>query len=233
MRNGTSPKRARPVVAIDGPAAAGKSTIGKLLAAETGFVYVDSGALYRAVALAAGRRGIPLTDGPALEVMMAGLDLRPVRTAEGMRMFLDGQDVTEVIRGEQAGFAASTVSALPEVRRALLAIQRDLGRDGGIVMDGRDIGTVIFPDAEVKFFLTASTEERGRRRWLEVRAGGRDCTLDQVVDEVHRRDRQDSTRAEAPLRPAEDAILIDSTGLEPAAVVARLKELLVRHLTRA
>ncbi len=233
MRNGTSPKRARPVVAIDGPAAAGKSTIGKLLAAETGFVYVDTGALYRAVALAAGRRGIPLTDGPALEGMMAGLDLRPVRTAEGMRMFLDGQDVTEAIRGEQAGFAASTVSALPEVRRALLALQRDLGRDGGIVMDGRDIGTVIFPDAEVKFFLTASAEERSRRRWLEVRAGGRDCTLDQVVDEVRRRDRQDSTRAEAPLRPAEDAILIDSTGLEPAAVVARLKELLVRHLTRA
>ncbi len=233
MRNGTSPKRARPVVAIDGPAAAGKSTIGKLLAAETGFVYVDTGALYRAVALAAGRRAIPLTDGPALERMMTGLDLRPVRTAEGMRMFLEGQDVTETIRGEQAGFAASTVSALPEVRRALLALQRDLGRDGGIVMDGRDIGTVIFPDAEVKFFLTASAEERGRRRWLEARADGRDRSLDQVVDEVRRRDRQDSTRAEAPLRPAEDAILIDSTGLEPAAVVARMKELLVRHLTRA
>jgi cytidylate kinase len=195
-------------------------------------VYVDTGALYRTVALAASRRGIPLTDGPALERLMAGIHLRPVRTADGMRMLLDGTDVTDAIRGEQAGYAASTVSALPEVRRGLLALQRELGRDGGIVMDGRDIGTVIFPDAEVKFFLTADAGERGRRRWMEMRAAGRDCTLDQVIEEIRRRDLQDTTRAESPLRPADDAIRIDSTGLDPATVVARLREHLVFFLTK-
>jgi cytidylate kinase len=208
------------VVAIDGPAASGKSTVGKRLAAELGFLYVDTGALYRAVGLKAAREGIPLEDGPALERMIQATHLLPVRGAAGMRTVMDGEDVTDLIRGEAAGFAASTVSARPEVRRALLDLQRRLGEDGGIVMDGRDIGTVIFPDAEAKFFVTASAEERGRRRWLEMREAGHPADLDVVVEEIRRRDHQDSTRAAAPLVRAPDALLIDTTGLDPDQVLS-------------
>ncbi len=224
-------KLKRPVVAIDGPAAAGKSTAGKRLAAELGYLYLDSGALYRTVALAAQRGGIPLTDGPALERMLAGISLKPVRTAQGMRMLLDGEDVTEAIRGEQAGFAASTVSALPEVRRVLLQLQRDLGRDGGIVMDGRDIGTVIFPEAEAKFYLDAPAEVRGRRRWLEMRAAGRECDLERTIEEIRKRDLQDSSRDHAPLARAADALVIDTTHTEPEEVVAFMKQHLSRLVT--
>jgi CMP/dCMP kinase len=209
------------VVAIDGPAAAGKSTAGKRLAAALGYLYLDSGALYRTVALLAARRGIGLTDGPALRDMIAAHRLQPVRTAGGMRMLLDGEDVTEAIRGEQAGFAASTVSARPEVRAALLEIQRGLGREGGIVMDGRDIGTVIFPDAGAKFYLDAPAEVRGKRRYEEMRQAGRhDRSLEEIVEDIRRRDHQDSTRSHAPLARAPDACYIDNTHEGPDEVLA-------------
>jgi cytidylate kinase len=233
MMNEEPLKRNKPVVAIDGPAAAGKSTAGKRLAAELGYLYLDSGALYRTVALKAARQGIDLTDGPALAELIAQSRLQPVRTTEGMRMLLDGEDVTEEIRGEKAGFAASTVSARPEVRAALLRIQRDLGLEGGVVMDGRDIGTVIFPDAEIKFFLDAPAEIRGERRYMEMReAGSLDRSLEEIVEDIKRRDLQDSTRDHAPLTRAADAVLIDTTHTRPEDVfdimIRRTKEILAR-----
>lgn len=216
-------------VAIDGPAAAGKSTAGKELARELGYLYIDSGALYRAAALKALKSGIPLEDGPALGRMIKESRLKPVRTPLGMRMLLDGIDVTDEIKGEEAGFAASTVSAMPEVRAALLRLQRDLGRDGGVVMDGRDIGTVIFPDAGAKFFLDASCEERGRRRYLEMKAAGHEVSLTKIIEDIARRDAQDRNRDHAPLVAAPDAVYIDTTGKGPEEVVAMMK----RHIAGA
>ncbi len=212
----------KPVIAIDGPAAAGKSTAGKALAALLGFLYIDTGALYRAAGLKAVREGIPFDDGPALAAMLARTRLRFRRDGRGMRLIMDGRDVTGDIRGETNGLAASAVSSRPEVRRALLDIQRSLGKRGGIVMDGRDIGTVVFPNAEVKFFITASLEERGRRRWLEMKAAGHDATLASVIEDIRRRDHQDSTRSNSPLVRAPDAVLIDTTGLGPEETVAAM-----------
>ncbi len=217
-------KRNKLIVTIDGPAAAGKSTAGKSLAADFDYLYIDSGALYRAVSLKALRKGIDLGDGAALERMIRRTRLQPERTDRGMRMILDGEDITDELKGEKTGFAASTVSALPEVRRALLHLQRDLGREGGIVMDGRDIGTVIFPDAEAKFFLNASPEARGKRRWLEMKATGEECTEEQVVEDIRRRDLQDITRSNSPLMQAPDAVVIDTTDTTPDQVLAIMKD---------
>jgi cytidylate kinase len=212
------------IVSIDGPAASGKSTAGKRLAAELDYLYIDSGALYRAVGLKAMSEGVPLDDGPALARMMTRTRIQPVRTAGGMRILLDGADVTEEIRGERMGKAASTVSARPEVRKALLQLQRDLGREGGVVMDGRDIGTVIFPGAEAKFYLDATAEERGRRRYLEMRAAGRKVSLEKVIEDIATRDRQDRNREHSPLRRAPGAFYLDTTGMDPDEVIQAMRK---------
>lgn len=221
--------RPRPLVAIDGPAGAGKSTVSRRLAEALGFVLVDTGAMYRTVALAARAAGIPFDDG----TRTGGIAHRIVATgalrferdpdpARGMRVLLGGRDVSDAIRTPEIGMGASTVSAHPEVRSALLDLQRNAGKDGGVVLEGRDIGTVVFPDAEVKFFLTARPEERARRRHAELAAKGQSVSLAQTLDEVRRRDDQDTLRPVAPLRQAEDATVVDSTGRSVDEVVAEM-----------
>ena len=209
--------RPRPVVAIDGPAGAGKSTVARRLADALGYTLVDTGALYRAVALAAQRAGVDWGDGEAVGEVARGLverrELALGRSEQGaVRVTLGAEDVSEAIRTADMGMGASRVSAAPAVRAALLDLQRQAGEAGGVVLEGRDIGTVVFPDAEVKFYLTATSDERARRRWAELRAKGHDADLSQTLADVEQRDSQDSTRAVAPLRQADDALLVDSSG---------------------
>lgn len=210
--------RPRPIVAIDGPAGAGKSTVARRLADELDFVLVDTGAMYRVVALAAKRASVAWSDGPALGALANGLVAREQIAFErdpsrGLRVKLGGEDVSEAIRVPEMGMGASDVSAHAEVRTALLDIQRQAGRAGGVVLEGRDIGTVVFPDAELKFFLTADAEIRARRRFEELTAKGQDVTFEATLEDVLRRDAQDTGRINAPLRQADDAILIDSSHL--------------------
>jgi len=224
--------RPRPIVAIDGPAGAGKSTVARLLAEALGFVLVDTGALYRAVALSAKRAGVAFADGPGVAdvarafVARKALEFRrdPQR---GVSVLLAGEDITDAIRTPEIGLGASTVSAHPPVREALLDMQRQAGRGGGVVLEGRDIGTVVFPDAEVKFFLTARPEVRAQRRFAELLAKGANVTLADTVEDIRRRDEQDTTRAVAPLMPAKDAVLVDDSDMSidetVAAMAARVR----------
>jgi cytidylate kinase len=224
----TEASRSRPIVAIDGPAGAGKSTVARRLADALDFVLVDTGAMYRSVALASQRSGVSWGDGEALGavtralVSRRGLEFVRAGREGGMRVSLDGDDVTDAIRSPEIGMAASTVSAHPAVRAALLDLQRQAGRGGGVVLEGRDIGTVVFPDADVKFFLTARPEVRARRRFDELAAKGSAVTYEQTLEEVHRRDTQDTTRDIAPLRQAPDATLVDSSDLTVDQTVAQM-----------
>ena len=218
------------IVAIDGPAGAGKSTIARRVAAKIGAVYIDTGAMYRAVALLALRSGIDLADASRLEPLARGADIR--FEAGNSRVLLNGEDVTEAIRNPEVSPAASKISAIPGVRRVLVEKQRSMGAAGSVVMEGRDIGTVVFPDADAKFFLTASAEVRGRRRHAELAAKGDAATLEQVLADQERRDRDDSTRSVAPLRPAEDAVRVDTSGLALDAVVDRLAGEVAARLVR-
>jgi cytidylate kinase len=214
------------IVAIDGPAGAGKSSASRLVAARLGFALVDTGAIYRAVALAASRRGIAFDDDAGLAAVLPGLDLRfEPAPGGGQRLLLGGEDVSQAIRTPAMSLGASAVSARAVVRAGLLDLQRRLAmapENRGAVLEGRDIGTVVFPDADAKFFLVASAEERARRRHAELRAKGDASTYDEVLKDQLRRDRDDSSRAIAPLRPAEDAVVIDTSGLALADVVERL-----------
>jgi len=223
--------RQRPVVAIDGPAGAGKSTVTSKVARALGYVLVDTGALYRAVALAAKRAGLGFDDaggvGELAEALVARDAVKLEGGAEGtVRVLLDGEDVSQAIRTQELGQGASKVSAQPRVRAALLELQRAAGRQGGVVLEGRDFGTVVFPDAEVKLFLTASVDERARRRFEQLRAAGQSAVLDEVRSDVVERDRRDSSRPIAPLVKAADATVIDSSGLGIEEVVA----LIVAHV---
>lgn len=206
-------KRTKPIVAIDGPSGAGKSTVSKKLAELLGYVHIDTGALYRAVGLAATRRKISYDDDAKLQKLMEtiAIKLEPATAAHGSTVLLDGEDVSQAIRTPEMSMAASAVSARKPVRGGLLALQRRLGGHGGSVLEGRDIGTVVFPDAEAKFFLTASMDVRVKRRYEELRAKGMNVDLDQTRAEVIKRDEDDSNRALAPLKPADDAEIVDGS----------------------
>ncbi len=219
-------RREAPVVAIDGPAGAGKSTVAAEVARRLGFTRLETGALYRALAHEALRTGVSLDDAERLAERAASLPIRFQTAADGsQRVFLGQCDVTESLRSPTVSEGASQVAALPAVRAALLDLQRRLGERGGVVLDGRDIGTVVFPDAEVKVFLTASVEERARRRLADLRARGIDADPAAVRAAILRRDRQDAERSVAPLRPAEDAVVLDSTALPVEEVVSRILRL--------
>ncbi|WP_448581851.1 (d)CMP kinase [Thermaurantiacus sp.] len=206
-----------PVIAVDGPAASGKGTIARALAQHFGLPHLDTGALYRAVALAAARAQVATDDGPALGRLASGLDLS----------LLEDPD----LRSADTAQRASCISACPEVRQALLAFQRDFAAQaGGAVLDGRDIGTVIAPDAELKLFVTAAPEVRARRRWLELGAAGGLAGLAAVAAEIRARDARDQDRAAAPLRMADDAILLDTTDLDKDMAVRRAIELAISRL---
>ena len=214
------------IVAIDGPAGAGKSTAAKRLAVRLGFALVDTGAIYRAVALAASRLGIAYDDDARLAALLLLLDVRfePVPGA-GQRVLLGGEDVSSAIRTPPASLGASAVSARPVVRAGLLELQRRLAtapENRGAVLEGRDIGTVVFPDADLKFFLTAAPEVRARRRFEELQAKGDRATFEQVLADQLKRDRDDSSRAVAPLAAAADAVQVDTSALGLEEVVERL-----------
>lgn len=207
------------VIAIDGPSGAGKSTIAGMLANRLGYLQIDTGAMYRAVAFLMKNAAVDLDDGSAVEKFCRNIDIRFV-TRDGVKLVMaNGQDVTALIRTPEISSLTSRVSALKPVREALLVSQREMGRLGGVVLEGRDIGTVVFPDADLKFFLYASPEERGRRRYEELCAKGETVTLEETVEAVVKRDEQDSQRDIAPLRQADDAIPVDSTGLGIDAVL--------------
>lgn len=200
-------------IAIDGPSGAGKSTIARAAAKKFGFIYVDTGAIYRTVGLAANRAGADRKNEAAVAAILPGTHIEMRYTEDGVqRMYLNGEDVSETIRLPDISLAASDVSALPAVRAYLMDMQRAMAREHDVVMDGRDIGTVVLPDAELKIFLTASLEDRAYRRYQELIARGVNTCFENVISEMEARDRQDSQRAAAPLRAAPDAVVLDTSG---------------------
>lgn len=200
-------------VAIDGPVGAGKSTVARAAAERMNYIYCDTGALYRAVGLYCHRKGADMRDPSEVAAAMSDIEL-DIRLVDGaQRIFLNGEDVSEEIRLPEISMAASAVSAVPEVRAALLGLQRGIAETNSVIMDGRDIGTVVLPNADVKIFLTAKPEIRAKRRYDELVAKGKEVTFEEVLDDLNKRDHDDSHRAAAPLRQAEDAVLADTSGL--------------------
>jgi len=219
------------IVAIDGPSGAGKSTLAKRVAREFGFMYLDTGALYRALGLKVLRQGAEVADDARMAQLVESTDIDLKEQDGRLEVFLDGEEVSALIRTPEVSQMASKVSALKAVRQGLLEIQRALGRRGSVVAEGRDIGTVVFPEADVKIFLDASVKERARRRSEELRAAGRPVGLEETQREMEERDRRDSERELAPLRKADDAMAIDSSSLGAEAVAQRvIKEIRSRTL---
>ena len=212
-------KQPVPVIAIDGPSGSGKGTIAHRVAKALGWHLLDSGALYRLVALAAAKAGVSLEDAAGLAEIARSLDVQFDSNDDGSeRIWLDGEDVTDEVRTEEAGAGASAVAAIPAVREALLARQRAFQQPPGLVADGRDMGTNVFADAQLKIYLTASAEERARRRHKQLKDKGMDVSLAALSRDIEHRDRRDSERSVAPLRPAEDARILDSSGQSIEAV---------------
>jgi CMP/dCMP kinase len=215
-----------PVITVDGPGGSGKGTLSQLLAQKLGYRLLDSGAIYRILALAADWYGIALDNGGGLVQLAANLEVRfDTRSQDTRRVWLESRDVTQAIRTEACGYAASKIAQIKEVREALLRRQRAFRRAPGLVADGRDMGTVVFPQAPLKIFLTASLEERAKRRYKQLKGKGISASLDILLNELARRDERDEKRAVAPLKPAKDAIVIDSTGLSIQEVLNRALEL--------
>jgi cytidylate kinase len=218
------------IIAIDGPAASGKTTVGKKLADELGYLFFDTGVMYRAVTWLALERGVAIADETAVTALAENseIDIRPPSQADGRNsdILIDDRDVTWEIRSPQVEAQVSPVSAYPGVRRALSAQQRRIGHRGRVVMVGRDIGTVVLPEADLKIYLDASAEERARRRYMEIIQRGGQADYDEILAAMRRRDQIDSTRAVAPLRPADDALVIDSDHLDVEQVLAAIRELL-------
>lgn len=217
-------------VAIDGPSGAGKSTLAKRLAKELGYLYVDTGAMYRSIGLFALRKGVDPKDEAAVTALLPQIQIE-LRYVDGaQRVLLCGEDVSEAIRAENVGMATSAVSAHPPVRAFLLELQRGMARTHDILMDGRDIGTVILPNATVKIFLTASAEARADRRFKELQEKGVDTDYQTVLEDIRRRDYQDSHRATAPLRQAEDAVLVDTSEMDLEESFQALKSLILSRI---
>ena len=217
-------------VAIDGPSGAGKSSLAKRLAKEMGYVYVDTGAMYRAIGLYALRSGKDPKDADAVTPLLASVQLRLASVEGAQHIYLNGEDVSDAIRTEAVGMAASAVATIPAVRGFLLETQRAMGESQNILMDGRDIGTVVLPHATVKIFLTASPEARAQRRLLELQQKGQSAAYETVLADIRARDYQDSHRAAAPLRQAQDAVLLDTSALDFEQSLAAMKEIISGHI---
>lgn len=212
------------IIAIDGPSGAGKSTLAKRLAKDLGFTYLDTGAMYRALALKILQARMDLADEPALKTLVANTEINLVERSGSLLVFLDGVEVSDMIRTPEVSQMASKASALKIVRERMLELQRKAGHKGKVVAEGRDIGTVVFPEAEVKIFLNASVEERARRRFEELRAAGRKVTIEETLREINERDKRDSERDLAPLCKAADAVTIDNSLLSVSEVAKRALE---------
>ena len=219
------------VIAVDGPSGAGKSTAGKALADRLAYVFLDTGAMYRAVGLKALRTGVPTDDAEALSRLAR--EARIELSDGGRRVRLDGQDVTAEIRTREVSAVASAVSRHPGVRREMVARQQEMGRGGGVVLDGRDIGTAVFPDADVKFYVDADPRRRAERRLEELRAAGTEADLASIEEDIRARDHADSTRADSPLTRAPDAVVLDTTRLTPEGVVEAMLAAVRERLSRA
>ena len=213
-----------PIIAIDGPGGAGKGTISRLVASQLGWHLLDSGAMYRVAALAAGKQGVDITDNEAVTAVAKGLDVVFEPCDNGVSVLLAGEDVSAEIRTEACGELASRVAAMGSVREALLARQRAFQEAPGLVADGRDMGTVVFPAAELKIYLTASAEERARRRHKQLIDKGIDVNLARLLEDIEQRDRRDMERPVAPLKPAEDAVVVDTTMMTIEQVVAKVSD---------
>ncbi len=212
-------------IAIDGPAGAGKSTVAKAIAKQLGLFYVDTGAMYRVIAYKALHQDIPLDREDAISVLAWETDIR-LDHAEARRVYCDGVDVTEAIRSPEISRSVSIVATYPKVRERLVELQRREAERGGVVMDGRDIGTYVLPQANLKIFLTASLEERAKRRWLELEQSGKKLSIEEVELDMEKRDRRDAEREVSPLAPAADAIILDTTGLTVEDIVRRILALI-------
>ena len=216
-------------VAIDGPASSGKSTISKLIAKETNFLYLDTGAMYRATTLAFLRNHISVDDEKAIEKLLEHLEISFKNTEDGQLVFLNGEDVTREIRDLEVTRNVSAVSAIKAVRVKLVQMQREIAENHSIIMDGRDIGTVVLPQADIKIFLVASVEERAKRRFIENQEKGIEMSYEELVEDIRRRDHIDSTRKESPLRKAEDAIEVDTTKMTIEDVVKVVTALIQKN----
>ena len=217
-------------VAIDGPAGAGKSTLARRLAAELGYIYVDTGAMFRTIGLYALRAGKDPKDNEAVNALLPEISLKFAFIEGEQHIYLNGEDVSTAIRTEEVGMAASAVGANPEVRAFLLGMQRDMAKTQDVLMDGRDIGTVVLPDATVKFFLTASPEARATRRWKEYQQKGVEVSYEEVLADVRQRDYQDTHRAAAPLRQADDAQLLDTSEMNFEQSLKAMKKMIVEKV---
>ena len=218
------------LITIDGPAGAGKTTVSRMLSDRLGYKYIDTGALYRGVALEAKRAGISHDDDERLEMLCGSLMLEFVRNTDGLHLFSNGADINGEIRRPEISMLASAVSARPVVRKYLLTLQRELGKGKGAVFEGRDMGTVVFPGADIKFYLNASVKTRAIRRYKELSDKKESYTIEEIERDIRRRDENDSTRVLAPLKPADDAIKIDSTDLDVESVINLMISHVQKHL---